>query len=238
VLGAGDLFVTNEGNFTNEGDNPVLKLAVGSSTQTVLPFTGLNTPGGVGVDSAGNLYVADFGNSRVLKLSAGSSSQEVLPFTGLNQPEGVAVDTAGNVYVADSLHNRVVKLPAVGDRISIVVCIGVWARRVGCRSCISGGMPMLSSQRSLAINHCRASQSAASARLPGAGHSRAITHRLRRGTPSNVVHMSCIMSLAVLDTLFYLHKHWLNQSHSPAGRAVTGISPGGCALYPVAGSWL
>ena len=34
-----------------------------------------------------------------------------------------------------------------------MVCIGVWARRVGCRSYVSGGMPTLSSQRSLAINH-------------------------------------------------------------------------------------
>jgi serine/threonine-protein kinase len=37
----------------------------------VLPFTGLNSPWGVAVDSAGNLYVADSGNGRVVKLPAG-----------------------------------------------------------------------------------------------------------------------------------------------------------------------
>jgi serine/threonine-protein kinase len=37
----------------------------------VLPFTGLNYPNGVAVDTAGNLYVTDEGNDRVLKLPAG-----------------------------------------------------------------------------------------------------------------------------------------------------------------------
>jgi DNA-binding beta-propeller fold protein YncE len=49
----------------------VLKLAAGSNTQTVLPFTGLKYPDGVAVDTAGDVYVADFDNNRVLKLAAG-----------------------------------------------------------------------------------------------------------------------------------------------------------------------
>jgi serine/threonine-protein kinase len=82
------------------------------SAQTVLPFAGLNLPGGVAVDSAGNVYVADWGNHRVMKLPPGSLSQEVLPFSGLNNPTGVAVDPAGTLYVADFGNHRVVKLPA------------------------------------------------------------------------------------------------------------------------------
>jgi serine/threonine-protein kinase len=47
-------------------------VAAGSSTQTVLaPFTGLHFPGGVAVDSSGNVYVADTYNNRVVKLAAG-----------------------------------------------------------------------------------------------------------------------------------------------------------------------
>jgi DNA-binding beta-propeller fold protein YncE len=42
-----------------------------SSSQVVLPFTGLNSPSGVAVDAVGNLYVSDTGNNRVLKLRAG-----------------------------------------------------------------------------------------------------------------------------------------------------------------------
>jgi serine/threonine-protein kinase len=65
-----------------------------------LPFTGLKTPRGVAVDTAGSVYVADHLNNRVLKLAAGSTTPTELPFTGLYDPDGVAVDTAGNVYVA------------------------------------------------------------------------------------------------------------------------------------------
>jgi serine/threonine-protein kinase len=77
----------------------------------VLPFTGLSNPGGVAVDTAGDVYVADSGNNRVVKLAAGASTQSVLPFAGLNIPNGVAVDSAGAVYVTDN-NNRVVKLAA------------------------------------------------------------------------------------------------------------------------------
>ncbi|MFZ3348059.1 MAG: serine/threonine protein kinase, partial [Mycobacterium sp.] len=65
VDSAGDLYVTDQNN------KRVLKLAAGSSTQAVLPFTGLRGPFGVAVDAAGNLYVADQFNNRVVKLLAG-----------------------------------------------------------------------------------------------------------------------------------------------------------------------
>ena len=78
----------------------------------MLPFTGLNGPWGVAVDTAGSVYVTDYGNNRVVKLAAGSTTQTVLPFTGLSHPDGVAVDTAGSVYVTEDFNNRVVKLAA------------------------------------------------------------------------------------------------------------------------------
>ncbi|MCV7257167.1 hypothetical protein [Mycobacterium shimoidei] len=80
-----------------------------------LPFTGLDAPGGVAVDSAGNVYVADFGSKRVLKLAAGTDKVTELPFTGLRGPRDVTVDTAGDIYVADSggdAESRVLKLAA------------------------------------------------------------------------------------------------------------------------------
>ena len=69
----------------------VVELEPGSSTPTVLPFSGLYQPQGLAVDKAGAVYVADFDN-RVVKVAAGSNSQTVLPFNGLNYPEGVSVD--------------------------------------------------------------------------------------------------------------------------------------------------
>lgn len=95
---------------------------VNRERQFALPFGGLNTPHGVAVDAAGNVYVADTGANRVLKLAAGSSTQTVLPFSGLNfsvegvnfstGTAGVAVDAAGTVYVTDTGNNRVLKLAA------------------------------------------------------------------------------------------------------------------------------
>ena len=79
--------------------------------QVELPFSGLNSPSGVAVDTAGNVYIADNLNNRVLKLGSGSATQVELPFTGLKGPSGLAVDTAGNVYVTDGL-SSVFELPA------------------------------------------------------------------------------------------------------------------------------
>jgi serine/threonine-protein kinase len=103
---AGDVYATSEGMYGR-----VVELPRGSSTPTVLPFSGLYQPQGLAVDNAGAVYVADF-NNRVVKLTAGSTTQTVLPFAGLNFPEGVAVDGQGSVYVADRGNNRVLKLPA------------------------------------------------------------------------------------------------------------------------------
>ena len=59
---AGDVFVVD--------DDRVLKLAAGSNTQVVLPFTGLKGVVDVAVDPAGNVYVVDGGNKRVIELAA------------------------------------------------------------------------------------------------------------------------------------------------------------------------
>ncbi len=115
VDSAGNVFVTmTVVHVIGQGDtgtNQVLKLAAGATTQIELPFTGLKSPHGVAVDSAGNVYVADQSNNRVLKLPAGATTQIELPFTGLNGPIGVAVDSVGDVYVADQSNHRVLKLP-------------------------------------------------------------------------------------------------------------------------------
>ena len=116
---AGDVFVTSEGMYGR-----VVELPAGSSTPTVLPFSGLYQPQGLAVDNAGAVYVADF-NNRVVKLAAGSNNQTVLPFTGLNYPEGVTVDGQGNVYVADRGNNRVLKLAAGSNTQTVLTFTGL-----------------------------------------------------------------------------------------------------------------
>ena len=74
----------------------------------------MNGPRGVAVDSAGNLYIADYGNNRIRKVSNGVittvAGNGTAGFSGdngpatsaqLNIPVGVAVDSAGNLYIAD-----------------------------------------------------------------------------------------------------------------------------------------
>ena len=80
------------------------------SGATALPFTGLNSPGGVAVDTRGDVFVADAGNDRVLELAAGAGGPTVMPFSGLGNPSGVAVDAGGAVYVTNAGNNRLLKL--------------------------------------------------------------------------------------------------------------------------------
>jgi len=83
----------------------------------------LASPRGVGVDSAGNLYIADYDNYRVRKVSNGLittvAGNGTFNFGGdggpatsaqLSVPTGVAVDSAGNLYIADQQNNRVRKV--------------------------------------------------------------------------------------------------------------------------------
>jgi len=81
----------------------------------------LNTPTAVAVDSANNLYIADFSNNRIRKVSA-SGTISTLAGTGssgysgdggqaaaaqINLAQGVAVDNAGNVFIADTGNNAI-----------------------------------------------------------------------------------------------------------------------------------
>ena len=84
----------------------------------------LNTPEGVGVDAAGNVYIADTLNSRIRQLApggniftlAGNGNASYFGDGGpanraaVNQPKGLVLDSAGNVYIADTLDNVVRKV--------------------------------------------------------------------------------------------------------------------------------
>ena len=86
----------------------------GYGSQITLPFSGLDTPEGIAVDGAGDVFVADFYGFRVVELPAGGTTQLTLPFNGLAVPTGVAVDNAGDVFVTDGANNDVLELPVGG----------------------------------------------------------------------------------------------------------------------------
>ncbi|MBA3489226.1 MAG: hypothetical protein H0T78_06720 [Longispora sp.] len=88
----------------------------------------LHTPLGVAVDTAANLYVADFGNHRIRKIDAAGvitthAGDGARGFAGdggravnaqLRFPRAVVVTTAGLLYVADSGNHRIRKIDVGG----------------------------------------------------------------------------------------------------------------------------
>jgi streptogramin lyase len=83
-------------------------------------------PGGLYMDAAGNIYVADQLANKIRKISplgivstiAGSGAAGSLNGVGaaasFNNPDGIAVDAQGNIYVADTKNNLIRKITPAG----------------------------------------------------------------------------------------------------------------------------
>jgi sugar lactone lactonase YvrE len=104
-------------------------------TSSAPDFTasGMYGPGGLAIDSAGHLWVADSQNDRVLRFDGaagkanGANADGVLGqpnFTGggattassMDRPVGLAVDTAGRLWVADFFNNRVLRFDGAAGK--------------------------------------------------------------------------------------------------------------------------
>ncbi len=105
------------------------------STATVATSTSLNVPGGVAIDGAGNLYIADTNNNVIREVNlttgsirtvAGTSTPGYTGDTGpataaeLNSPQGITVDIEGDLYIADTGNNAVREVNASTQVISTI----------------------------------------------------------------------------------------------------------------------
>ena len=125
---AGDLFIAENGNnrirMVSAATNLIGTVA-GDGAMGPLGDGGLATnasvvlPGGVGVDSAGTIYINDYNNRRVRKISGGIittfAGNGNFKFGGdggpaagafLWSPQGISTDGSGNLYIADTYRVR------------------------------------------------------------------------------------------------------------------------------------
>jgi serine/threonine-protein kinase len=141
VDASGNVYVADNGNNLIRKITPtgIVSTLAGSGTAGSANGTGtaasFNSPFGVAVDAAGNVYVADSGNNLIRKITpagvvstlAGSGARGANNASGtaagFNTPSGVAVDLSGNVYVADENNNQIRKITPAGMVSTVAVRI-------------------------------------------------------------------------------------------------------------------
>jgi len=121
--------VDTAGNITTVAGGAVLPIYSGDGGPAV--GAGLFLPGGLAVDSSGNLFIADIGNYRIRKVNTagiistvagtgskafsgdgGTGTSAAIALYGIH--DGLATDAAGNLYLADAANNRIRKVDTSG----------------------------------------------------------------------------------------------------------------------------
>ncbi|HVS93332.1 MAG TPA: NHL repeat-containing protein [Mucilaginibacter sp.] len=120
--------VTPAGQVTTLAGNGSAGAANGSGNNT-----SFNSPFGIAVDAAGNVYVADGGNNMIRKITPSGTVSTLAGRTSIgagngvgtaatfNTPSGVAVDAAGNVYIADENNNLIRKISPSGTVTTLAI---------------------------------------------------------------------------------------------------------------------
>ncbi len=144
----------NAGNIYFTAEHVVRKIDASGVVSTVAGINGvsgfggdfglatsayLSSPGGLAVDNAGNLYIADRANNRIRKIDASGIITTIIGNGDYNDygdngpatlaacanPQDVAVDAAGNIYFTDWGAGRIRKIDGAGI-VSVVAGAGGW----------------------------------------------------------------------------------------------------------------
>ncbi len=145
VDGAGNFYIADQSN------NRIREVSTSGSILTVAgngstgyggdngqaTIAKLNEPGGVAVDSGGNIYIADTFNNRIRRVTGSTITTVVgngaAGYTGdgypaagarVSTPWGVAVDAAGNLFIADTDNSAIRKVTVATGAITTVAGIG------------------------------------------------------------------------------------------------------------------
>lgn len=130
----GNLYVADSGNSVIRKLTPTgvsATIAGSASAMGTSDGTGSNahftTPGGIAVDSSGNMYVADTGNHSIRKVTPTGVVTTLAGVTGtsgfadgtgavarFNNPTGIVLSASGDLYVADTGNNSIRKVTTAG----------------------------------------------------------------------------------------------------------------------------
>ena len=92
----------------------------------------LDSPSGMALNGAGDLFIADTRNGRVRRVAAGTGTITTIGTTGttvagaqaLALPRGLAIDTQGNLYIAEAGSHQVLRIDGATGALSIVAGTG------------------------------------------------------------------------------------------------------------------
>jgi hypothetical protein len=157
--GAGNVYVADTYNYVIRkitADGVVTTLAGTAGAYGYADGTGtaaaFNQPNGVAVDSAGNVYVTDYGNDTIRKITPAGVVTTLAGTAGVagcvdgggmavrfNGPQGIAIDGAGNVYVADTNNDIIRKITPIG---AVTTLAGIPGQADFVAGALPGGLSM------------------------------------------------------------------------------------------------
>jgi hypothetical protein len=158
----------------------------------------LNTPSGVAVDGAGNVYIADSGNNVVRKVTASTGIVTTVAGNGspgsptkvgdggaataanLNNPQGVTIDIGGNLFIADCANHRIRRVDAATGIITTVAGNGTTNPATGAGGFSGDGGPATSAE--LNYPYTVAFDAVGNMYIPDSSN-----NRIRKVTPAGVI---------------------------------------------------